>query len=58
VFNYQGIGQALVAAVADRDIPVIQLTVVVLAGFYVFVNIVSDVLALIVTPRRRRPRSG
>jgi peptide/nickel transport system permease protein len=58
VFNYQGIGQALVAAVSDRDIPVIQLIVVLLAGFYVFVNIASDVMALIVTPRRRRPRSG
>jgi peptide/nickel transport system permease protein len=58
VFNYQGVGQALVAAVSDRDIPVIQLIVVLLAGFYVFVNIVSDVLALVVTPRRRRPRSG
>jgi peptide/nickel transport system permease protein len=58
VFNYQGVGQALVAAVSDRDIPVIQLIVVLLAAFYVFVNIVSDVLALAATPRRRRPRSG
>lgn len=58
VFNYQGIGQALVAAVSDRDIPVIQFIVMLLAGFYVFVNIVSDVLALLVTPRRRLPRSG
>jgi len=58
VFNYQGIGQELVAAVSDRDIPVIQFTVLILAGFYVFINIVSDVLALAVTPRRRLPRSG
>lgn len=58
VFNYQGVGQALVAAVSDRDIPVIQLIVLLLAGFYVFVNIVSDVLALAATPRRRKPRSG
>jgi peptide/nickel transport system permease protein len=58
VFNYQGVGQELVAAVSDRDIPVIQFTVLVLAGFYVFINIVSDVLALAATPRRRLPRSG
>jgi peptide/nickel transport system permease protein len=58
VFNYPGIGQELVAAVSDRDIPVIQFTVLVLAGFYVFINIVADVLALAVTPRRRLPRSG
>jgi peptide/nickel transport system permease protein len=58
IFNYPGLGQGLVMAVADRDIPVIQLTVLILAGFYVFVNIVSDILALAVTPRRRLRRSG
>jgi peptide/nickel transport system permease protein len=58
VFNYPGLGQGLVSAVSDRDIPVVQFIVLLLAGFYVFVNIASDVLALAVTPRRRLPRSG
>jgi peptide/nickel transport system permease protein len=58
VFNYPGLGQGLVAAVSDRDIPVVQFIVLLLAGFYVFVNIASDILALAVTPRRRLPRSG
>ena len=58
VFNFPGLGQALVTAVGDRDIPVIQFIVLVLAGFYVVVNIGSDVLALLATPRRRLPRSG
>ena len=53
VFNYPGIGQGLVNAVSNRDIPVIQFTVIVLAAFYVFVNILSDVVALLATPRRR-----
>jgi peptide/nickel transport system permease protein len=56
MFNYPGIGQALVMAVSDRDIPMIQFIVLVLAAFYVFVNIVSDVIALWATPRRRFPR--
>ncbi|HJW76799.1 MAG TPA: ABC transporter permease [Thermoleophilia bacterium] len=56
VFNYPGIGQGLVNAVADRDIPMIQFIVLVLAVFYVFMNILSDVIALWVTPRRRVPR--
>jgi peptide/nickel transport system permease protein len=56
VFNFPGIGQGLVFAVNNRDIPVIQFIVVVLAAFYVCVNIVSDVVALLVTPRRRIPR--
>jgi peptide/nickel transport system permease protein len=56
VFAYPGIGQGLVYAVDNRDIPVIQLIVVVLAAFYVFMNIVTDVIALLATPRHRIPR--
>lgn len=56
VFAYPGIGQSLVSAVNNRDIPTVQLVVVMLAGFYVVVNIVSDVVALLATPRRRIPR--
>ena len=51
-----GIGQGLVCAVQDRDIPVIQFIVVVLAAFYVVINIVTDVIALVATPRRRIAR--
>ena len=56
VFNFPGIGQELVYAVSGRDIPVIQFVVVVLAAFYVFVNILADVVALLATPRRRIAR--
>jgi peptide/nickel transport system permease protein len=56
VFNFPGIGQGLVNAVSSRDLPVIQFIVVALAAFYVFMNIVTDVIALAVTPRRRIPR--
>jgi peptide/nickel transport system permease protein len=56
VFAYPGIGQSLVSAVSNRDVPVIQMSVLLLAGFYVFVNIVSDVVALLATPRRRLAR--
>jgi peptide/nickel transport system permease protein len=56
VFNFPGIGQGLVFAVANRDIPVIQFIVVVLAAFYVFMNIVTDVIALLASPRRRIAR--
>lgn len=58
VFGFPGIGQGLVDAVDNRDIPVIQFIVVVLAAFYVFMNIVTDVIALLATPRHRIPRSG
>jgi peptide/nickel transport system permease protein len=56
VFNYPGVGQGLVDAVSVRDIPVIQFIVLVLAAFYVFMNIATDVIALLATPRRRLAR--
>jgi peptide/nickel transport system permease protein len=53
VFSYPGLGYALVQAVNNRDIPVIQTLVVMLAAFYVVVNLVADVLVILVTPRLR-----
>jgi peptide/nickel transport system permease protein len=59
VFSYPGLGYALVQAVNERDIPVIQTSVVLLAAFYVVVNLVADVLVILVTPRLRvSARSG
>jgi peptide/nickel transport system permease protein len=56
VFNFPGIGQSLVYAVNSRDIPVIQFIVLVLSAFYLVMNIVTDVIALMATPRRRIAR--
>lgn len=55
VFAYPGLGSSLVDSVNTRDIPVIQFIVVVLAAFYVLMNITTDVIALLVTPRRLEP---
>lgn len=57
VFNFPGIGQGLINAVENRDIPSIQLIVLILAAFYVFVNILTDVIALLASPRRLHGRS-
>ena len=56
VFQFPGIGLTLVGAINDRDIPMIQFIVVLLAVFYVVLNIATDVAVLLVTPRRRLPR--
>lgn len=57
VFAYPGLGAGLVDAVSARDIPTIQFITLVLAAFYVFMNILTDVVALLASPRRRLPRS-
>lgn len=56
VFNYPGIGFALVDAVNNRDVPVIQFIVVILSVLYVVLNMVVDLAVLLVTPRRRTSR--
>jgi peptide/nickel transport system permease protein len=56
VFQYPGVGLTLVSAVNDRDVPTIQFIVVVLSAFYVVLNIVTDVVVRLLTPRRRLPR--
>jgi peptide/nickel transport system permease protein len=53
VFSYPGIGSALVDAVGNRDIPVVQALVIIIAAVYVVVNLVADLLTIIVTPRLR-----
>ena len=53
VFGFPGIGQGLVNAVVSRDIPTIQCIVIILAAFYIVVNILADVIATGVTPRLR-----
>jgi peptide/nickel transport system permease protein len=57
VFAYPGLGAGLVDAVSARDIPTIQFITLVLATFYVFMNILTDVAALLASPRRRLPRT-
>ena len=56
VFQYPGIGLTLVNAVQTRDVTVLQFIVALLAVFYVTLNILTDLVVLLLTPRRRAPR--
>ncbi|MBB5956970.1 peptide/nickel transport system permease protein [Saccharothrix tamanrassetensis] len=53
VFNYPGLGSALVDAVNNRDFPVIQLICLVFAACYVAFNLLGDAMTVYVTPRLR-----
>ncbi|HWF72541.1 MAG TPA: ABC transporter permease [Solirubrobacteraceae bacterium] len=53
VFGLPGIGTALTQAISLRDIPVVQATSLILAAFYVAVNLTADLLVVFVTPRLR-----
>jgi peptide/nickel transport system permease protein len=53
VFSYPGIGAALVDAVANRDMPVVQTVTMLAATIYVGLNLLADLATIMVTPKLR-----
>ena len=53
VFSYPGIGPALVEAVGNHDMPVVQTVTMLIAGIYVVLNLLADVGTILVTPKLR-----
>jgi peptide/nickel transport system permease protein len=53
LFRYPGVGFALVDAVQNRDLPVIQALSLLIAGVYITVNLLADLLSLATNPKVR-----
>ena len=53
LFGFPGIGTALVDAVANRDMPVVQALVLLIAAVYVVLNLIADILTILISPRLR-----
>ena len=53
VFNYPGVGKLLVDAVRTRDMAVVQAVAMILAGLYVLLNILADLLVVFLIPKLR-----
>ncbi len=53
VFNYPGIGTALVQAVLVRDPQEVSVVATILAAFYIVVNILADLAVSLAVPRLR-----
>lgn len=54
VFSWPGTGYLLNLAIFDRDMPVLQGTLLLLSMFFVFINLVVDILQTWVDPRVSR----
>jgi peptide/nickel transport system permease protein len=57
VFNYPGVGRLLVAAVGDRDLPLVQALGLMGAALYIAINLIADLLTLWLNPRLRTLQS-
>src|SRR5665647_378777 len=53
LFGFRGIGQALVEAIASRDVPTIQAVTMLIAVSYVVLTLLADILTILITPRLR-----
>ena len=53
LFSYAGLGDMMVTAVAYRDIPVVEISVLVVAVAYGIGNLVADVTSVLLNPRLR-----
>jgi peptide/nickel transport system permease protein len=53
VFQFPGIGAALVDAVHNQDMPVVQAVTMLAAGVYVALNLLADAATVLATPRLR-----
>lgn len=57
VFNFPGLGNEMLNAIALRDIPVVLAIAMLLALVYVIVNLISDLLTLLLNPKLRTMRT-
>ena len=53
VFTIPGMGRLVVQSIARRDYPLIQGAIMLIAGFYVLVNLLVDILYVYIDPRIR-----
>jgi peptide/nickel transport system permease protein len=58
VFSYPGIGRLLFAAINQRDIPLVQAGVTLLAGVFILLNLVVDLVYVRLDPRMKLAEAG
>ena len=54
VFTYPGFGSLLVDSIKFRDLPLVEATILIAAAFYVFANLLTDILSILFNPKLRK----
>ena len=57
VFNWPGIGRLVIEAVVARDFPVVQAIVILVAGLFLFMNLLVDIAYAFIDPQIRYQRT-
>ena len=53
VFDWPGLGLLTIEAIQQRDYPMVQGCILLIAGFYVLANLLADLLGLMLDARQR-----
>lgn len=53
VFAIRGVGRILIEAILNRDYPIVQGTILVIAAIFVFMNLAVDILYVLINPKIR-----
>jgi ABC-type dipeptide/oligopeptide/nickel transport system permease component len=53
VFSIRGMGRLLVRGIFDKDYPIVQATILIVAVIFVMANLIVDILYTILDPRIR-----
>ncbi|MFB2551356.1 ABC transporter permease [Ensifer soli] len=54
VFAYPGLGRLMIDSIAYRDLPLIQATAMIFCLLFIFFNLLADIAAVLLSPRRER----
>jgi peptide/nickel transport system permease protein len=54
IFSWPGIGRLSLEAIYNRDYPVIQTAVIVIASFFIVINFIVDIIYRVTDPRVSR----
>lgn len=57
VFGFPGFGSLMIDAIRFRDVPLIEITVLIASAVYVSANLLADLVTLLLNPRLRQARS-
>ena len=54
IFTFPGFGNLLIDSIKFRDLPLVEATILIAAAFYIFANLLTDILSIIFNPKLRK----
>jgi peptide/nickel transport system permease protein len=56
VFGFPGFGSLMIDAIRFRDVPLVEITVLIASSVYIIANLLADVAAILLNPKLRQAK--